>query len=85
MTTTPMRPKTAYSGYLRIMTSVEQMTIATTLRRRKRWVRPQGTVKGISSIAASSENVEHRAYCVYIRVGKGVDRSIVSEFSKHLP
>ena len=43
VTTTPIRPKTAYSGYLRMMTRVEQVHMATTLRRRKRWVRPHGT------------------------------------------
>ena len=41
--TTPISPKTAYSGYLRMMIKMEQVVMAQTLMRRKRWVRPQGT------------------------------------------
>ena len=41
--TTPMRPKTAYSVYLRMMTRVEQLIMAITLRKRNECVRPHGT------------------------------------------
>ena len=47
--TTPMRPKTAYSGYLRMMIRVEQIVMATTLTRRKVCVKPQGTRTCIES------------------------------------
>ncbi len=43
--TTPTRPMTACSLYLRMMTRVEQETMAMTLVMRKRWVRPRGTVR----------------------------------------
>lgn len=43
--TTPTRPTTACSLYLRMMTRVEHEIMAMTLPVRKRWVRPRGTVK----------------------------------------
>ncbi len=43
--TTPMRPKTAYSGYLRAMTRIEQDSMAITLRARNKCVRPHGTIE----------------------------------------
>jgi len=43
VTTTAMSPPTAWSEYLRMMTRVEQESMATTLKKRKRWVMPDGT------------------------------------------
>lgn len=43
--TTPIRPPTAKSEYLRAITRVEQILIAMTLIIRKRWVRTRGTAK----------------------------------------
>ena len=66
MTTTPMRPKTAYSGYLRMMTRVEQEIMARTLQRRKRWVRPHGTSDMVREVALLrlQEEMYQDAYCV---------------------
>lgn len=43
VTTTAMRPATAYSLYLRAMTRMEQQVMAITLTRRNMCVRPHGT------------------------------------------
>lgn len=44
MTTTAMRPMTAYSEYRRMMTSTEQVDMVSTLKIRNVWVIPHGTV-----------------------------------------
>lgn len=49
--TTPRRPNTAQSEYLRIMTSKEHISMATTLTKRKRCVRPHGTIKKVRKIS----------------------------------
>lgn len=50
--TTPRRPNTAQSEYLRIMTSEEHISMATTLTKRKRCVKPHGTNKKKVSLLA---------------------------------
>lgn len=57
--TTPRRPNTAQSEYLRIMTSEEHISMATTLTKRKRCVRPHGTKpKKRSLLAEDSTHIE---------------------------
>lgn len=84
--TTPRRPNTAQSEYFRVMTREEHISMATTLTKRKRCVKPHGTKKKSSLLAQDStptnfvgeENLKNgwETNCVCNLSGRPIDHSI---------